>query len=81
MLSRYVGIGDVNEVYTRLKQVPADYVNRLKPFFPDLNTEEYLELFNTYIELIDAFITAQMEGNIDELNQITKSLYQNADEH
>jgi len=38
-----------------------------------------LQELNTYLELLDAFITAQMEGNIDEINRITKLLYENAD--
>lgn len=80
MLSRYIGIGNEDEVYAKLKEVPVEYVNIIKKYFEDVVVEDYLQLFYDYIELIDAFITAMMEGNVDELNQITRSLYQNADE-
>lgn len=80
MLSRFVGIGNAEEIYERLRQVPVDYVNTVKKYFTDIDAEQYLQLFLTYIELIDAFITAMMENNIEELNQITMKLYQNADD-
>lgn len=81
MRSRYRGFGDVNDVLNRLRQVPIDYVNTLRQFFgenPAIN-ELQLEL-NTYIDLIDDLITAQMEGNTDEIERITQLLYHNADE-
>ena len=81
MLSRYRGIGDVNEVFNRLQQVPNDYVNNLRQFFGDNPAIDELQLeLNTYIDLIDDLITAQMNGNIDDINRITQLLYQNANE-
>jgi hypothetical protein len=79
MLSRYRGIGNEQEVLARLRQVPLDYVNALKKIFGDKVPNDYLQLFNQYIELIDAYITAQMQNNTDEINRITQELYQNAD--
>jgi hypothetical protein len=79
MFSRYLNLGSTEAVYQRLLQVPVDYINVLKQIFGDTVTEDYIQLFYTYIELIDAFITAQIEGNIDE-NRITQLLYKNADE-
>ncbi|MBR0598194.1 hypothetical protein [Sinanaerobacter chloroacetimidivorans] len=80
MLSRYMGLGNTEEVYARLQRVPVEYVNAVKQIFVDLDTEAYLKLFYTYIDLLDAFITAQIEGDIDKINQVTQCLYQNADE-
>lgn len=80
MLSRFLGVGNSNEIYARLKQVPVEYVNMLKKIFGDKITEDYINLFNNYIGLIDALITAQIEGNADKINEIIKQLYQNADE-
>lgn len=80
MFSRYLELGNIEEVRARLLQMPGNYANELKKIFGDLITEDYLQLFYTYIELIDAFITAQMENNIDEIRRITRLLYQNADE-
>lgn len=80
MLSKYRGLGDVNEVYARLKQVPVIYIDQLKQIFGDKVPEDYIQLFNQYIELLDAFINAQIAGNIDEVNRITQQLYRNADQ-
>jgi hypothetical protein len=82
MLSRYRGIGDVNEVFNRLQQVPNDYVNNLRLFFGNNPAIDELQLeLNTYIDLIDDLITAQMNGgNTDEIDRITRLLYQNAGE-
>lgn len=80
MTSRYLGIGAADEVFERLKQVPLNYVTTLQQLLGGDFAEEYLNLLNDYLELISAFITAQMENNIDEINRITQLLYQNADE-
>lgn len=80
MLSRYKEIGNVDEVYARLKEVPVQYVDRLKDIFGVQIEENYIELFNTFIDLLDAFITAQMEGNNDKVAEITMQLYQNAND-
>lgn len=79
ILSRLKGLGNENEVYARLMQVPARYVNMLQQIF-QVNLEPYLQLLNTFIDLINSLVTAQMEGNVDEVNRITQLLYENADE-
>lgn len=79
MLSRYKGVGNKEEVYTRLMQVPVDYVNALRQIFGDKVTEDYVELFFTYIDLLDDLITAQMENNAEEIERITHQLHENAD--
>jgi len=81
MLSRFYGIGNENEVFARLKQVPADYVYALKQFFGDVPATDELQLeLDTYISLLDSMITAQMAGNTEEIARITRLLYQNAEE-
>ena len=81
MLSRYVGIGDEDEVYARLKQVPADLINNLNQFFGETPGANELQLeLNEYIGLIDSLITAQKEGDTDQVDRIVRLLYQNADD-
>jgi hypothetical protein len=75
-----MGLGNTEEVYERLLQVPVEYVNVLRQIFGESVAGEYVNLFYVYIDLIDAFITAQLEGNIEEIDRITQQLYQNADE-
>ncbi len=81
MLARYFGVGNVEEVYTRLRRVPEDYVVNLRRLFGETAGGRELQIqLSTYLDLIDALITAQMEGNDEEINRITRLLYQNADE-
>lgn len=79
MLSKYRGLGNTQEIYARLLQVPVDYVSAMRQIFGDKVPEDYSELFLTYIDLLDAFITAQIENNTEELDRITRLLYENAD--
>ena len=80
MLSRYAGAGDPNIAFDRLMQVPVEYVNTIAKYFPQIDTAAYLQLFTTYIELITSLITALIENDVEALNRITVSLYENADE-
>ncbi len=80
MLSRYKGIGNEQEVLARLRKVPEEYTNSLRKFFGENPAIDGLQReLNTFIDLLEAFITAQMQGNTDEINRITQQLYQNAD--
>jgi hypothetical protein len=78
MLSKYKGIGDVNDVFNRLQQVPNEFVNSLtKVFGNNPVLKDYQIQLNAYIDLIDSLTTAQMAGNTDEVNRIVRLLYQN----
>jgi hypothetical protein len=79
-ISRYTGIGATEESYRRLNRTVEDYVARLRPFFGDKITDEYLQLLYTHNSLIASLISAQLEGNTDAAGNITMQLYQNADE-
>jgi hypothetical protein len=80
MLSKYKGIGNEKQIYARLKDVSTEYANNLEFFFGKNPEIDQLDLLiSEYIDLIDSFITAQMQGNTDEVNRITRLLYQNAD--
>ena len=79
MLSKYAGLGEQEAVLNRLKQVPVDYTDMMKQIFGEQDVESYLQLLNSYIDLIVALISAHMANNADETNRITRLLYQNAD--
>lgn len=79
MLSRYEDVGNEDEVYARLQQVTADYINNLNQIFGETPVaNEYQMQLNAYIDLIDSLITAQKAGNTEEIDRITRLLYQNA---
>ncbi|HML38600.1 MAG TPA: hypothetical protein PKA19_14465 [Bacillota bacterium] len=81
MLSRYRDVGDEDEVYARLQQVIADFINNLNSFFGEDAETELLRLrLTAYIGLIDSLITAQKAGNTEEADRITRLLYQNAND-
>lgn len=81
MISKYFKIGNEAEIYDKIKRVNENYVNALKQFFGANPAADELQLeLNTYLELMDRLINAQMEGNTDAVNQITQLLYQNAEE-
>lgn len=81
MLSRYQDVGNENEVYARLQQVGVDFINNLKKFYGDTPEVNALQQqFNAYIGLIDSLITAQKAGDTEEIDRITRQLYQNADD-
>jgi hypothetical protein len=81
MISKYKGVGDENEVFNRLQQVPNEFISTLKKIFGDNPAfDTYQQQLNEYIDLIDSLTTAQMRGNTDEESRIVKLLYQNADD-
>jgi|GEM_PF-549209 hypothetical protein len=79
MLSKYIGLGDINQVYERLRQVPVKYLSSMNQIFGDKITGGYVQLVDEYIDLIDAFTTAQLNGNTDQVDQLAKRLYQIVD--
>ena len=79
MRSRYSGLGNPEEIYNRLMQVSVDYTNELKKMYGEKFAADLLQELIVYLNLIDDLITAQMEGNIDEINRIIPLLFQNAD--
>jgi len=80
MLSKIENIGNVEEVYARFRQVAGEFGNVMRALFGEEVSVAAERLVNTFIEELDALITAQMEGNRDETNASTRGLYQTAHE-
>lgn len=80
MLQRYAGIGSEEEALERLTRVPINYVATLKKYFPDFDSNTYLNLFYIYISLVSDFISAMMSEDVEKLDRATRDLYRNADE-
>lgn len=79
MLSRYAGIGNVDEAYARLMKVPVEYIEKSRKIYGD-EILPALQLINTLVDLFDSLIIANIENNVDEINRITQLIYQFADE-
>lgn len=67
-------------VYAKLRQLPIQYGALLKTVFDNELVDELLVLVYEQIDLITSLISAQLDGNIEEVNRIVQRLYQNADE-
>lgn len=81
MLSRYANVGNYEEVYERLQQVVEGDINNLTQVFgPSPAIDALHTQLNTYIYLIDSLITASMAGDSEEVDRVTRLLYQNADD-
>jgi len=80
MIMRYTNTGNPEEAIVRLIQVVDDYTTALQKFYPEMDADQYAQLFYSYIFLIRDFVTAMIENNVEELNRTTMELYRNADE-
>jgi hypothetical protein len=78
MVDKLLKLGNEDAVYNRLKKVIADYTNELKGFFGDKLGVDLAQYLYEYLDLVNNFMTAMMEGNNDEVNRIIPILYQNA---
>lgn len=75
--SRYLGIGNVDEVFRRLYEVPDKFASGLSLIFGDKFSTDYTLLLKQHVIILSELISAQFEGNIDEVNRNVNLLYQN----
>ena len=77
--SRYLGIGNAEDVFNQLLNVPTEFAGILRLLFGEDVSVKYNQLLIQYIKLIRELITAQLNGNREAINQNVKSLYLNGD--
>lgn len=75
--SRYLGLGNASEVFARLYSVPVQF-GSLSLIFGNQFSQGYTYLLQQHVILLRDLISAQMEGDIDAVNQYVQRLYQNA---
>lgn len=75
--SRYLGIGNVEEVFRRLYELPDKFTAGLSLIFGDKFSADYTLLLKQHVIILSELISAQFEGNIDEINRNVNLLYQN----
>lgn len=76
--SAYAGIGSQEVIFERLYRIPADFGSTFRLIFGNEIADQYSNLLSNQIIILREIITAQINGNIDEVNQNTQRLYQNA---
>jgi hypothetical protein len=79
MLSKFINIGDKEATFDRLKRVVVDFGSEIKNIYGEQFATDIVRKLNEYIDLVDQYTTAQMEGNNEEVNRIIPLLYQNTD--
>lgn len=53
MRSRYSGLGNPEEIYNRLRQVPVDYTNELKKVNGEKFAADLLQEQNTFFQILE----------------------------
>lgn len=77
--SRYLGIGNAEDVFNQLLNAPTEFSGMLRLLFGEEVSEKYTRLLTQYIMLMRELITAQLDGNREAINQNVNRLYQNGE--
>jgi hypothetical protein len=81
MLSVVEDIGNEEEVHARLRLVAKAYGDAMRMIFGEEAGIVSEQDINLFIDLLDGLLVAQMEDNIDQINENSRLLYQVAHDH
>lgn len=76
-VSLYGGVGNTDELSQRLFRIPLSYGNILRVYFGDQATEQFINLATQYIAILQSLFNAQINNDVDEINNLTQKAYQN----
>ena len=76
-VSLYGGVGNTDELSQHLFRLPTEYGNIFRVFFGDQATVQFINLLTQYISILQSLFIAQINNNINEINNLTRQLYQN----
>jgi len=79
-VSLYGGVGNTAELSQRLFWIPMEYGDFLKVFFGDETTEQLISLLTQYIAILESLFIAQINNDINAINNLTQQAYQNVNE-
>lgn len=80
LIDRYAQLDIADDVFNRLYRVPQQVRNLFQYTFGYDNAIKYAELLAQQIVLFRSLIDAEIEGNVNQVNQYTRQLYQLGDE-
>jgi hypothetical protein len=80
MIRRYTNTEGGDMALDKLREISTTYVLTLSKFFNNFDVDEYIQLFFNYISLIEEFVNAMIDNDLDTINRTTVELYQNADD-
>lgn len=75
--SRYLGIGNAEDVFERLYNLPNNFGEYLRLVFGDRFSDEYTLLLKQHIVILSELVTAHIDGDIDAVIENVNRLYQN----
>ena len=76
-VSLYGGVGNAESLSQRLFRIPLEYGNILRVFFGDQPAEQFINLLTQYIAILQALFIAQINNDVDAINDLTQQAYQN----
>lgn len=76
-VSLYGGVGNTEDLSQRLYRIPIEYGSILRVFFGDQVTEKFINLLSQYIILLQSLFIAQINNDVDIINNLTQQIYQN----
>jgi hypothetical protein len=76
-VSLYGGVGNTDELSQRLFRLPTEYGSILRVFFGDQATEQLMSLLTQYIAILQSLFIAQINNDVDAINNLTQQAYQN----
>ncbi|MDF2657143.1 MAG: hypothetical protein K0R19_3617 [Bacillota bacterium] len=79
-VSLYGGVGNSESLSQRLYQIPLEYGNMLRVFVGDEATEKYINLLSQYIILLQSLFIAQINNDVNLIDDLTKQIYRNTKE-
>ncbi|MDF3000829.1 MAG: hypothetical protein K0Q48_948, partial [Bacillota bacterium] len=77
LLSRYFNIGTAEELFNRLYFESLEIGKMMQIIFGRRSSEEYSQLLGQFAILLRELITAQLAGDMDEVNQNLELIYKN----
>jgi len=80
LASIYAGFGNQEAVMQRLNRISTEFGNIFGIVFGVHVTEKYINLISDFIKILESFVTAQINGDANAVNEYTKQLYNNADQ-
>ena len=76
-ISLYGGVGNTEALSKRLFEIPLEYGNILAVFFGDQIKEQYITLLTQYIAILQSLFIAQINNDVNVVNNLTQQAYQN----
>ncbi|MDF2657100.1 MAG: hypothetical protein K0R19_3574 [Bacillota bacterium] len=80
LISKFVGVGYHQEVFSRLYDVPADMGSMFLLLFGNEIADQYVELLSEHVVLLRDYIDSIAAGDEAVANEKYAELYRNADE-